>query len=163
MNYGFIYITTNLLNGKQYVGKRVIKNNKKDDEYLGSGKILNLSILKNGRENFKREILCYCDNEENLKNLELEYIQKFNCIYPLGYNIATTNCGGDVMKNHPQREEINKKRLEKEKSDKIKDIEKLITKEKNTHLCLNQKSTTVLGIEECAETYCSSEISKGVF
>ena len=42
-----IYKTTNMINGKIYIGQD-IKNNPK---YLGSGKILKLSIRKYGRFN----------------------------------------------------------------------------------------------------------------
>lgn len=38
--YGFIYITTNLINGKKYIGQKKGYN----DTYLGSGKILKLAI-----------------------------------------------------------------------------------------------------------------------
>lgn len=43
--YGFIYITTNLINGKKYIGQKKGYN----DTYLGSGKILKLAIKKYGR------------------------------------------------------------------------------------------------------------------
>ena len=50
-----IYKTTNLVNGKTYVGQDS-KNNKK---YLGSGKILKSAIKKYGRSSFKKEIIEY--------------------------------------------------------------------------------------------------------
>jgi hypothetical protein len=46
MNY-FIYKTTNLLNGKYYIGMHV--TNQIDDGYLGSGKYLNNAIKKYGK------------------------------------------------------------------------------------------------------------------
>ena len=37
---GFVYLTTNLVNGKVYVGQRhFLKNKKANAEYLGSGGI----------------------------------------------------------------------------------------------------------------------------
>jgi hypothetical protein len=48
-----IYITTNLINGKQYIGLHS-KNNK---SYLGAGTLLLKAIKKYGKENFSKEIL----------------------------------------------------------------------------------------------------------
>lgn len=42
--YGYIYITTNLINGRMYIGKH--KSEKYDSSYYGSGKIL-LYAIKN--------------------------------------------------------------------------------------------------------------------
>ena len=50
----FIYLTTNVINGKQYIGSH---NGEINDSYLGSGKLLIKSIKKYGKENFKRIIL----------------------------------------------------------------------------------------------------------
>lgn len=56
--YGFIYITTNLINGKKYIGKRKCTFNEYDDSYLGSGKLLLQAVEKYGKSNFSREIKC---------------------------------------------------------------------------------------------------------
>lgn len=50
-----LYQTTNLVNGKIYVG--IHQSQSLDDAYLGSGKLLKAAIKKYGRKNFKREIL----------------------------------------------------------------------------------------------------------
>jgi hypothetical protein len=57
---GFIYLTTNLLNGRWYIGSCWCKNMDRAG-YLGSGKLLTQAIAKYGRENFQREILYYYD------------------------------------------------------------------------------------------------------
>lgn len=44
--YGYIYETTNLINGKKYIGKRV--KPKFDGNYKGSGKVLKHAIEKYG-------------------------------------------------------------------------------------------------------------------
>lgn len=46
-----------------------------NDGYLGSGLVLQNAIKKYGRENFKREILEFCENEEQCYELEYEYIK----------------------------------------------------------------------------------------
>lgn len=52
----YIYITTNKVNGKRYIG-RCSNESSWNSGYLGSGKWLKLSIEKYGKENFDREIL----------------------------------------------------------------------------------------------------------
>ena len=63
-----MYKTTNLLNDTYYYGIHSTNNLK--DDYLGSGKRLRHSIRKYGKENFKREILYYFDNREELAKAE---------------------------------------------------------------------------------------------
>lgn len=75
--YGFIYQTTNLVNGKKYIGSsRYGKKGWKS--YLGSGKLLKKAIAKYGPENFKREILAEAGTQEELIELENYYLEKFN-------------------------------------------------------------------------------------
>lgn len=44
--YGYIYLTTNLINGKKYIGKH--KSLTFDDSYFGSGKNSSTSYIKRG-------------------------------------------------------------------------------------------------------------------
>ena len=48
--YGFIYITTNMVNGKRYIGQKKFCDGWKT--YLGSGKLLKKAIKKYCKENF---------------------------------------------------------------------------------------------------------------
>ena len=92
-----IYKTTNLVNGRFYVGKDKYNN----PNYMGSGKLLKQSILKYGIENFKKEILEIC-NESNIDNREIHWINKSrnsDC-----YNIANGGEGGDTFTHNPNRE-----------------------------------------------------------
>lgn len=54
-----IYLTTNLINGKIYVGQSRYDNPK----YLGSGRLFTKAKKKYGVANFQKEILEYCDLE----------------------------------------------------------------------------------------------------
>lgn len=104
-----IYKTTNLINNKIYIGQE--KGN--SEKYLGSGKILKLSVNKYGFENFKKEILQECTNLEELNKAEIYWINNSNCLHPFGYNICKGNFGGDNFTNNPNKENIRKKISEK--------------------------------------------------
>lgn len=86
-----IYKTTNLINGKFYVGKD--ERNKPD--YLGSGINLNRAIKKYGRENFIKETLEVCSTREELIEREKYWIKKTKS-QELGYNIADGGWGGNT-------------------------------------------------------------------
>lgn len=76
--YGFIYITTNTINGKRYLGQRKYSNGWKS--YLGSGKSLSKAIEKYGKSNFKREIIKEVETPEELNRLEYEFSRKYNVV-----------------------------------------------------------------------------------
>jgi hypothetical protein len=84
-----IYKTTNKLTGKSYVGKDKYNNPK----YLGSGKLLQLSIKKNGRDAFEKVILEETDDVSR----EQFWVRHLNTFQPAGYNIAAGGEGGDTF------------------------------------------------------------------
>lgn len=73
----YIYLTTNLINGKQYIGQH---KGKPTDKYYGSGTNIVKAIQKYGKENFKKEILCYCSTREEADEKEKFYIAEFNAV-----------------------------------------------------------------------------------
>lgn len=91
--YGFIYITTNMINGKRYIGQR--KFSKGWKSYLGSGKILKQAIEKDGRENFIRDIISIAYSKEELDRLEYELIEIYNANFDRNfYNLKIGGEGG---------------------------------------------------------------------
>jgi hypothetical protein len=101
-----IYKTTNLINGKIYVGSD--KNN--NEKYLGSGKLLKQSIKKYGKQSFKKEVLQKCSSLNELKYSESYWIKKLKSnIRGIGYNISDGYYGGDCFSNHPNKEEYRQK------------------------------------------------------
>jgi group I intron endonuclease len=98
-----IYKTTNLINGKIYIGKD--KNN--NPEYLGSGKLIRSAIKKYGRPSFLKEILEHCDNDISMNDRERYWIGAFNSRdKSIGYNISQGGDWGDILTNNPNRELI---------------------------------------------------------
>lgn len=77
--YGFIYITTNLVNNKRYIGQ-CSYNKVRTEFYLGSGKHILAAIKKYGKENFTREVLCEAETLEELNRLERHYIKEYNAV-----------------------------------------------------------------------------------
>jgi group I intron endonuclease len=71
-----IYKTTNLVNGKYYIGKQKVYTK----SYFGSGMALKHAIKKYGKQNFKKEILEECQSEEELKNKELWWLDSLDAI-----------------------------------------------------------------------------------
>ena len=87
--FGFVYKITNLTNGKFYIGKKFfsraatkqIKGKKKKirkmsdwESYYGSNKVLMEEIEKEGKENYKREIIKLCINRAECSYWEMYYI-----------------------------------------------------------------------------------------
>ena len=72
--YYLIYQTTNLVNGKIYVGQHQTYN--LDDGYIGSGTLLQKAIQKYGIDKFERKILYYCQSEEELNAKEREIVNE---------------------------------------------------------------------------------------
>lgn len=111
--YGFIYITTNKINNKKYIGQRTITNTPSDDTYLGSGYNLQKAIQKYGQENFTREILDYAYSEKELGEKEVYYISLYDATKDRNfYNIHVGGFGGNTIAGwSEERLELHKKRM----------------------------------------------------
>lgn len=95
----FVYLTTNLKNGKRYIGKH---SGEIEDDYLGSGLLIRDAIKKYGRNNFTREILCFCKNSDEAYVKEKEYIAKYNAVQNSSfYNIDDGGKGFSCGVNNP--------------------------------------------------------------
>ena len=79
-----IYKTTNLINGKIYVGQ----DTKNDPKYLGGGVLIKKAIKKYGRDKFTKETLEECDTIDQLNSREFYWIENLNARNPdIGYNL----------------------------------------------------------------------------
>lgn len=89
---GYIYKTTNLKNGKIYIGQHVASKFE-PNKYIGSGCLFKAALKYYGISNFKCELLATCNSINELNELEKYYIKYYNSQdRSIGYNIAD---GGD--------------------------------------------------------------------
>jgi len=102
--YGFIYVTTNMVNGKKYIGQRKFSHGWKG--YLGSGILLEKSIKKYGKQNFSREIIVVGYSREELNKLEIEFIKNHDAVKSDDYyNISLGGeCGSPMLGKHHSEE-----------------------------------------------------------
>lgn len=83
-----IYKITNKINNKFYIGKH--QTNFLDDNYMGSGKLIQAAIKKYGKDNFTKEILFVFDNEQEMNQKEKELV----VISEMSYNLCEGGKGG---------------------------------------------------------------------
>ena len=119
--YGFIYITTNMINGKKYIGQRRFKNNWQD--YLGSGVLLKEQLRKYGKENFTRKIIAIAYSRKELNDLEVEFIKNHDAVNSGDYYNLSSGGGGGTY--NVKDNEFKKRQCGFKIKDKIKKIAKL--------------------------------------
>lgn len=127
----YIYRTTNLINGKTYIGQ----HKRRPGRYFGSGLLLKNAIKKYGKENFKVEILY--DNiqlKETADSVEMFAIAKERKIGKAEYNIANGGQGGRIL-----NDEDEKRRLEKAHQTYIENLKSGKTKVKGHKISEEQK------------------------
>ena len=83
--FGFVYIITNKLNGKSYIGCKqylIGKSKRKSrwQSYIGSSSYLKEDIKKIGKKNFIFEVIDEFKNKRSLKYYELYYQIKYNVL-----------------------------------------------------------------------------------
>ena len=95
-NLYYIYLITNKIDGRTYVGKRQCPKNKtpETDKYMGSGIYLVPDQEKLGIENFSKDILAICHSLEEENILERIYIKLYKDVGKAEYNHARGGDGG---------------------------------------------------------------------
>lgn len=94
--YGYIYKTTNLVNGKIYIGQHKYEGKVKN--YIGSGTLLQKAIKKYGKEKFKIQIIEICYSLKELNKREIHWISFYNSTNKkIGYNIEEGGSPGPVL------------------------------------------------------------------
>jgi group I intron endonuclease len=135
--HGVIYIVTNIVNGKQYVGYTVqlLKDRWKQhwkDAEAGRGWTLHAAIRKYGKDTFTVEAITELMPEHLLPQIEIFYIYLFKSLVSQGgYNVTR---GGDGV---PCTDEMRKKMSESQKR------RGPITEETRKKLCAAQVGKTI--------------------
>lgn len=105
---GIIYLVTNLINNKQYIGQTRVSLQRRwkkhqsiaKNYYNGKRKYISLlsqAIIKYKIESFKIEILEENINLIDLDNKETEYINKYNTLSPNGYNLIAIGNNANLI------------------------------------------------------------------
>ena len=92
--FGRIYLATNLVNGKKYVGKTAESVEKRRRLHSISKYALGRAICKYGERSFSWKVIDTALNDERLNSLEIAWIKFHDCRAPKGYNLAEGGLGG---------------------------------------------------------------------
>jgi hypothetical protein len=144
-NFYYIYIITNLILNKQYIGSRMCyKDDPNNDDYWGSSKYLNEDYKIYGKENFTKEIIT--SDYKNIKDMlegETKFILEYNTLEPNGYNrylpnrypnFYTGNCVVSKETREKQRQaKIGKKRSLESRKKTSDTMQKNGSKKKEKH------------------------------
>ena len=127
---GFVYMITNTVNQKHYIGISIHEPvNGRIKRHLagyGGNRLLTHALKKYGKESFTYEILEQNVFPDLLPSLEVSYIAKLNTVAPHGYNLTTGGDGGKVP-----CEETRKKMSKSQKGRKHTEVTKRKISEKN--------------------------------
>lgn len=93
--FNFVYLTTNMANGKKYIGKH--STNDLNDGYIGSGTILKRAIKKHGFEQFSFQILKMFDTSQEALDYEAELVTTEIVESSEYYNMKIGGQGGGIV------------------------------------------------------------------
>lgn len=130
---GYIYLITNKVNKKQYIGQTKCEDIETRWRYhkkmsnVSIGRHLLAAYQKYGIENFKFQIVCITFDEA-CNALEEYYIQKFNTLAPNGYNLKL---GGRASRHHEETKKLMSESIKKIMTEERRN--KMIEQSKNYH------------------------------
>jgi group I intron endonuclease len=96
----YVYIITNIINGKKYIGSS--RKSQIDENYYGSGKTIKSALKKYGKKNFQRDILW--EGKGDARDIETYFLEKVDAANnPLYYNITNDARGNGLHKESTKR------------------------------------------------------------
>jgi len=96
----YIYVITNKINGKQYVGQTIVDVQKRWKRHCWTCTIKNprmpiaYAIRKYGKANFRVEQVQVCSSQAELDLAEIDWCNRLNTMSPNGYNLKAGNGRG---------------------------------------------------------------------
>ena len=106
---GYVYMITNIINGKKYIGVSMKCDEKSLKKYFGSGIVIKEAIKKYGKDNFKKEILEKFNSEVEAREYEKQLINDLNAINDSEYYNLVSGGYGGAVKGRTVSEETKKK------------------------------------------------------
>jgi group I intron endonuclease len=100
--YGYVYKIENILNGKVYIGQTTQPTTKRKNKHFNKlehnqhhNPHLQNSFNKHGKSVFYFQVINYATSKEVLDELEIGYINKYDCLNPKkGYNLKSGGSNG---------------------------------------------------------------------
>lgn len=139
---GKIYITTNNINGKIYIGQTMSR----DTRYIGSGVYLKQAIKECGKSNFSSKVLV--DNielPEQLNCLEMFYIKLYDSTNAeIGYNLRIGGENKAFKHTQESLEKIQRRSLQPDNMERIKNLQRIVSKNRIGQHCSKQRKLNTM-------------------
>lgn len=166
-----IYLITNKINGKQYVGQTIGTIEKRFQRHCWKSTSKNSmpickAIAKYGKENFTIKKICDCASIEELNEKELAHTDELNTWSPNGYNLKAGNGTGSMSQETKDKiaaANIGQKRSDEQRQNmsnahkgKIIPIEtrkKMSVAQSGTNNAMYGKKHTQESIDKFSKTY----------
>jgi hypothetical protein len=152
---GKIYLTTNRINGKIYIGQTITNTRR----YIGGGVYLHKAIKKYGKENFYKVILVDgIVSKEQMNCLEIFYIKLYDSTNPLiGYNRSKGGDNNYSTHTEEAKEKIRVRSNQEDNKIRIRQIQKIASSTRigqhHNQTSKRKMMKTKLGISRVIEIY----------
>lgn len=162
--FGYIYIITNKVNGKIYVGRTGKGVRHRFNAHLrraraGETTFLYNAIRKYGEDQFESKAICYCFDAESTVEAEMYLIKAYKANNrKIGYNMSEGGDGGEYGRVLSE-ETIDKMRLSALKVSKERSVKMVETKKKNGTLGKGKKKHTEEHKRKMSELMTNREVS----